>query len=221
MTVSRTPSALLLAAVSLLSAGAPAGAACPEGFVARLKALALLETLNADLLSHDSATETLQRWCDARGFAPGAHIVARRVIGADKPADDAVRRDLDAGPGDPVRYRRVQLACGDRVLSEADNWYLPARLTPEMNRRLDDSDEPFGAVVRGLGFHRRTLSAKLLFRPLPETWDAGAAPSADAVAPLTVPPRVLEHRAVLSTATGAPFSVVVETYTDQVLAPGR
>ena len=220
MTVSRPSSTLLLAAISLLGVGGAAQAAYPDGFVERLKALALLETFNADLLSHDSATETLQRWCDDHGFAPGARILARRVRGADKPADDSVRRDLDAGPDEPVRYRRVQLACGDRVLSEADNWYLPARLTPQMNQRLDDTDEPFGAVVRSLGFHRRTLSAKLLFRPLPEDWDRRAARPAGADAPMTVPPRVLEHRAVLSTAAGAPFSLVVETYTDQVLAPG-
>jgi hypothetical protein len=38
---------------------------------------------------------------------------------------------------------------------------------------------------------------------------------------MTTPPRVLEHRAVLTTAEGAPFSVVVETYTDEVLGPMR
>jgi len=36
---------------------------------------------------------------------------------------------------------------------------------------------------------------------------------------LAAAPRVLEHRAILSTAEGSPFSVVVETYTDQVLGP--
>jgi hypothetical protein len=38
---------------------------------------------------------------------------------------------------------------------------------------------------------------------------------------MTTPPRVLEHRAILTTAEGAPFSVVVETYTDQVLGTER
>jgi chorismate-pyruvate lyase len=217
----RHPSTVLLAAVSLLAGAGGAHAALPDGFVARLRAMALLETFNADLLSHDSATQTLQRWCDERGVAPGAHIVARRVRGADKAADEAVRRDLDASAAEPIRYRRVQLVCGDHVLSEADNWYLPGRLTPEMNRQLDETDRPFGAVVAGLGFHRRTLSANLLFRPLPEGWERQAAPSAESVAPMVVPPRVLEHRAVLSTAAGAPFSLVVETYTAEVLATER
>jgi hypothetical protein len=33
-----------------------------------------------------------------------------------------------------------------------------------------------------------------------------------------MPPRLLEHRAILTLADGTPFSEVVETYTDQVLA---
>jgi hypothetical protein len=36
-----------------------------DRFTVRLEALALLQTLNADLLSHDSATLTLDRWCAA------------------------------------------------------------------------------------------------------------------------------------------------------------
>jgi hypothetical protein len=35
---------------------------------------------------------------------------------------------------------------------------------------------------------------------------------------LTIPDHVLEHRAVLSTPDGEPFSEVVETYTAEVLA---
>jgi hypothetical protein len=33
-----------------------------------------------------------------------------------------------------------------------------------------------------------------------------------------MPPKLLEHRAVLTLPDGTPFSEVVETYTDQVLA---
>jgi hypothetical protein len=38
----------------------------------------------------------------------------------------------------------VHLKCGERVLSEADNWYVPARLTKEMNQSLENSDIAFG-----------------------------------------------------------------------------
>ena len=37
--------------------------------------------------------------------------------------------------------------------------------------------------------------------------------------PATPPPHVLQHRAVLQTPDGRPFSLLVETYTDRVLAP--
>jgi hypothetical protein len=55
----------------------------PDTFVARLEALALLQTLNADLLSHDSAPLTLERWCDSHHMASPARIVAERVKGDD------------------------------------------------------------------------------------------------------------------------------------------
>lgn len=191
----------------------------PDTFTARLGALALIQTLNADLLSNPSATLTLDRWCAAHGLAPeGSKIVAERVTGADKPAGREVREALAIGPEEPVRYRRVRLRCGARVLSEADNWYLPGLLTPDMNRQLDTTDTSFGRVVQPLRFRRQTLSARLLWHPLPEGWEAGAASPASGRAPLAVPPFVLEHRAVLTLPDGRPFSALVETYTSGVLA---
>src|ERR1700720_109342 len=50
-------------------------AAWPDNAATRLEALALLQTLNADLLSNDSATLTLDRWCDAHKMATPAKIV--------------------------------------------------------------------------------------------------------------------------------------------------
>src|SRR6201992_3217418 len=99
-----------------------------DTYTVRLEALALLQSLNADLLSHDSATLTLDRWCEAHGLASPAKIVAERVHGVDKPASDEQRRLLAVGEGEPIRYRRVRLSCGGHVLSEADNWYVPGRL---------------------------------------------------------------------------------------------
>ena len=174
---------------------------------ARLEAQARLERFNANLLGHHSATAVLQAWCDAQGARPAPPIVARRVPGVDKPADASVRAILQAGPAEVVRYRRVQLACGDQVLSEADNWYRAGRLTPEMNRRLDETDAPFGVVAAPLGFARRNLSATLLFNP------------AAAKGPVAVPPQVLRQSAVLATPDGAPLSLVVESYTREILRP--
>jgi chorismate-pyruvate lyase len=188
--------------------------------LARMQVLALIQTLNADLLSHDSATLTLERWCADRHLAEPepVRIVAHRVRGEAKPIPADLREWLQAAADEPIGYRRVRLTCGAHVLSEADNWYVPARLTAEMNRLLDTTDEPFGKVVRALGFQRRTLSADLLWSPLPADWDR-AALSTDA-SPLRIPQALLRHTAILYTSAQQPFSAVVETYTNQVLAYG-
>lgn len=184
----------------------------------RLEALALLQSLNAELLSHPSATLTLERWCGAHHLAPEAKIIAERVQGEDKPLPPDARQQLQIGADEPVRYRRVQLACGPHVLSEADNWYVPSRLTDAMNHELDTTDTPFGKVVQPLHFRRQTLSAELLWSPLPQGWENAATLPAATGATLVMPHHVLEHRAVLFDQSNHPFSLVVESYTSQVLA---
>jgi hypothetical protein len=206
----------LLLMTALASAAEPAP--WPDSLVGRLEALALIESLNADLLAHDSATLTIERWCADHRLADPARIVAERVSGADKPASAEVREALDVKPDKPLGYRRVRLKCGDHVLSEADNWYVPARLTPAMNHVLETTDTPFGKAVAALHFRRHTLSADVLWRPLPKGWEMGAASAPKEAGALTIPDHVLEHRAVLSTPDGEPFSEVVETYTSEVLA---
>ena len=164
-----------------------------------------VQALNAALLSGDSATLTLGRWCAARHLADPPTIRAARVRGAARTADRRVRALLDVSPDQRIRYRHVKLTCGRHVLSDADNWYLPARLTVEMNKTLETTDIPFGMVVAPLRVHRRTLEARVLIqrsRPGP------------------VPRFVLRHVAVLTTAAGAAISVVVERYTREVLARG-
>jgi hypothetical protein len=196
-----------------------AGCGCApvqHDYVARLQALALLQTFNADLLSHDSATSTLEHWCGEHRLADPARIVARRVRDFDKPMPAQLRSALGVAPDEPIRYRHVQLVCGEHVLSEADNWYVPGRLTAEMNRQLEQTDESFGKVVRPLGFQRHTIAAEVLWQPLPAGWEmhrGNAVP-----APGATPRDILRHTAVLYTATQVPFSTVVETYTNANLA---
>ncbi|MGD0491641.1 MAG: hypothetical protein ABSC32_08855 [Steroidobacteraceae bacterium] len=190
----------------------------PDTFVSRMEALALLETFNAELLTHDSATLTLEHWCDLHRLAEPPRVVADRIRDADKPLSSDQRRELGIGPADAVRYRRVRLKCGPVVLSEADNWYVPGRLTAEMNKLLDTTDIPFGKVVQPLHFQRRTLASKLLWRPLPDGWEMQAAAGGDGTVRLAIPPALLEHRAVLTLPDGTPFSEVIETYTSSILA---
>ena len=207
---------LLLITTVLASAAEPPP--WPDSFIGRLEALALIESLNADLLAHDSATLTIERWCGDHRLADPPRIVAERVRDADKPASAQVRAALDVKLDEPLGYRRVRLKCGDHVLSEADNWYVPARLTPEMNHTLETTDTPFGKAVAALHFRRHTLSADLLWRPLPKGWETGAESALEKAGALTIPDHVLELRAVLSTLNGEPFSEVVETYTAELLA---
>jgi hypothetical protein len=160
-------------------------------------------------------------------------VIAMRDAGADKPPSPEQRRDLHVGESEPLRYRRVRLTCGAITLSEADNWYVPGRLSAAMNEQLETSDTPFGKVVQPLRFQRHTLSAELLWHPLPDGWEMEAARPAQARpvearpaqarpaagnAALVIPAQVLQHRAVLSLPDGTPFSEVVETYTDGIFA---
>jgi len=190
----------------------------PDTFVTRVEAVALLQTLNANLLSHDSATSTLERWCDVHRLASPARIVALRIPDSEKPVSPEQRLELGVTPTEPIRYRRVRLLCGTVVLSEADNWYVPGRLTAEMNKVLDSTDVPFGRVVQALHFRRHTLSSTQLWFPLPDGWEMNAIPLGNPSSALTIPSELLQHRALLTLPDGTPFSEVVETYTAGILA---
>jgi hypothetical protein len=185
----------------------------------RLFAFVQLQGLNAELLSHDSATATLERWCLMHRLASPARIDAERDLGPELAPTAAQRRELAVSDSELVRHRHVRLKCGTRIVSEADNWYVPARLTPAMNHELTTTNTPFGKVVKPLKFLRHTLEARLLWSPLPENWAIDGIPAGPSL--LDVPARVLQHRALLLLPDGTPFSEVVETYTRELLAaPG-
>ena len=149
-----------------------------------------LRRLKAAILASPSATQTLTAYCAGLHLADPPVIRALRDRGVDRKADGRVRRLLQVRSGELVRYRRVRLSCGDQVLSDADNWYVPARLTAEMNSTLDGSDTPFGVVVKPLDFQRRTLGT--------ESRHDGR--------------HVLRVTALLVNRDGKPFSLVQENY---------
>lgn len=207
--------ALLLVLGGLSLARAEPAAPWPDTPVSRLEALALMETLNAEILASRSATLTLETWCADHGLAGAAEpkIVARQVTAKARPATAEQRQRLEVGPSEEIEVRHVQLLCGDRVFSEADNWYVPARLTAEMNRLLETTTTPFGKVVQDLHPYRRTFAATVLWRPLPEGWETGPLPTPPRDAgSLPIPDALFEHRAVLYTEDGKPFSEVDEIY---------
>lgn len=155
------------------------------------------------LETNHSATEALTQWCQMRGMANPPQILAQQVKSEMVAPDAAIRAVLAIDASELVRYRQVHLLCGDTVLSIAENWYVPARLSPEMNRLLEASDIPFGRVVAPLGYAREQLSSV-----------HGRAPSCPEGTVLSV-------RAVLKLPDGRPISVVAECYTQANLDPAK
>ena len=153
------------------------------------------------LAAEHSATEALTQWCKVRGLADPPQIVAQAVKSEMVSPDAAIRAVLAIDAGEPVRYRQVHLRCGETVLSIADNWYVPARLTAEMNQLLESTDIPFGRVVAPLGYSREQLASV-----------RGRAPGCPEGTVLSV-------RAVLKLPDGRPISTVAECYTKANLAP--
>jgi chorismate-pyruvate lyase len=194
-----------------------------DTFESRLEILALLQTLNGEILAGSSATRTLEQWCGEHRMADEPKIVAKRVAGVRKePSAEQLQR-LEVRNASEVQYRRVELRCGEHVFSEADNWYVPGRLTPEMNALLETTDTPFGKAVQPLRPYRRTIAATMLWTPLPRGWEQQRRSRlrSRTRGTLALPKDVFQHRAVLYTAEHLPFSEVVETYQAGLLAFSR
>ena len=207
-----TPKGALAQGGAILSAvilvGSEAAAAEPTTIVsqAEFDAITRFETR---LNSADSASEVLRQWCADHGLAKPPIIRAVRPNDAEKPASKVTRQRLGVGRRELLRFRHVQLVCGARILSEADNWYRPSLLTQDMNRRLNESDTPFGLAVAALNFRRETVAVQWLATPAPHGAVVGVG---------TAPRYLLRHTAILRTGEGSPFSLVVETYTSEILA---
>lgn len=164
--------------------------------------LALTGCTNANLLqfekalaANDSATFALGEWCAGHDIAQPPTIRALTDRTARHSPSPAVRAALGVSRDETVAYRHVRLTCGDAVLSVAHNWYVPARLAPDMNRILEATETPFGKVVASLGFRRERLASK-----------RGRGPECPKGT-------VLSHRAVLRIGDGSAISLVIECYT--------
>lgn len=155
----------------------------------------LLSAFEANLAAHDSATEALRLWCTARGLAQNPRITAQFIRDHDEPPPAGLHARLGVPDGEPLGYRHVTLSCEGVVLSEAHNWYVPSRLTPEMNGELADSDTPFGKVAAPLRFIREPIST--------EQGRGAGCPSGI----------ISTHRALLRLPGGQPLALVMECYT--------
>lgn len=158
-----------------------------------------LERFERTLASHHSATAALTEWCAQEGIARAPKIVATSVPGAAAPPPDDLRELLDLGPDARFGYRHVRLTCGDAVLSEAHNWFVPDRLTPQMNAALAETDTPFGKVAASLQFKREPLAS---LRGQGSECPRGT---------------VLTHRALLRLPDGQPLALLVECYSSAAI----
>jgi chorismate-pyruvate lyase len=197
----------------LLAEPAHAAHPWPDTHDARREALALLQRLNAALLAGTTATVVLERWCHDHNLTGLAKIVAKPVAGIVKAPCDEMRARLKIGYDTPVSYRHVTLMCGDVILSQAENWYVPERLTASMVATLSASDIPFGKVVLPLNPSRETISATMLWSPSPLPRRRAKTSQ--------IPEQLLEHRAIVFDGQHVPIAAVVETYQRGVLAFGR
>jgi chorismate-pyruvate lyase len=191
-----------------------------DTYESRLEILALMQTLNADILASPSATQSLEKWCRDHHTTDDPRIVSRLIEDVDKtPTAEQLQR-LQVMNINEVEYRRVELCCGNHVFSEADNWYVPSRLTAEMNKLLKTSDTPFGKAVQALRPYRRTFAVTILWSPLPAGWEKRPQVRLQPYQPtnLVIPKDLFEHRAILYTSDNKPFSEVNERYQGQILA---
>lgn len=190
----------------------------PDTVAGRLAAEAQLGELSFALLTHASATLVLDDWCRRYGPDPRAMIIADRVRTAAKDPSAEIRAALRVGATEIVAYRLVRLRCGTRILSEADNWYVPGRLTPDINKALETTDIAFGRATLALGFRRVGMSSRRLWSPLPPDWARLPAAKWPRGGTLKIPAFVLENRASLVIADNLPISAVIERYTGAVLS---
>ena len=189
---------ITLAGALLLASPAMARDLPLSDSLARARAEVLLAEIDMRIRTADSATLALETWCADHRLADPARIVVQRDVGAQRPATGAERALLGVSANEPVRYRRVRLVCGDHVLSEAENWYVPSRLEPAMNAMLDGSEEPFGKVIRPLAPSRRTLTNRKQWTP------SASANGCERTA--------FSHEALVLDGKGRPLALVVENY---------
>lgn len=196
--------------------------------------MAAISALSVELRSNNSATAVLDAACAAAAarivplskalHAPGKppRISAHQVPVPPPRGLEAQARVLLHAPADePLAYRRVRLACGHRVLSDAHNWYRPSALTASMREQLAATKTPFGRVVLPLKYTRTHCADQVFWPPLCPDADDGEMPDAggDTTLPLVARPLVLEHCAVLTAQDARfPFCVVIERYTTDALA---
>lgn len=160
-----------------------------------------VKELSARLIEGSTATGTLHAWCEEHRLSQGPITVVRlHHAHAPEPPEDVLVK-LETRPGETVWYRRVQLVRGSLVLSDAENWFIPQRLSPEAADILAATDIPFAVAIAPLKPFRCTLSVSF---PVPTQADFSKS--------------VLEHEAVVLGEDGAPLAAAREKYRAELVS---
>lgn len=193
----------------------------PPDLLARTQAEVVVQTLNGRLLASSSATVMLADWCATHHLAADPRIRADVDRSARREPSMEQRARLGIGPDEPVAYRHVRLMCGDRLLSVAENWFVPGRLPAEVTDVLARTDKPFGTAIRALGPSRKTISVDVLWHPLTAGWEHDPTPerTGGEQGPCeAVPAELIRHRALVLDKDGRALAEVVETYRGGLMA---
>ncbi len=176
---------------------------------------ALVRDLSTRLITGATATETLLAWCEEHGLSQGPITVECHQQHIPSAVPDEVRAALDLTAGETVHYRQVRLMRGSLALATAENWFVPQRLTADMNEVLNQTEVPFGTVIAPLRPFRRTLAAHL--QPL-TTDPAEDLLRARGSAHQPRPEVILEHIAVILSGSGTALALVKEHYFSELVS---
>jgi chorismate-pyruvate lyase len=162
------------------------------------------EALRTYILAADSVTLAMSDWCREHGIGrlPLRSVVHRRAGIRPLPADFPIR----IGHDEAVWFREITLMAGDVPLLDADNWFLPYRISPDAAATLLETDTPFGTAL--LPGRQTRVSTAIL---VPEA--AGALPPEGVRSPGVA---VLTLRGIVSL-DGQPVSYVEERFRPDLL----
>ncbi|QRM32869.1 hypothetical protein [Microvirga sp. VF16] len=177
---------------------------------------ALIQELSTRLIAGATATETLLSWCDEHGLSQGPISIAcrpRQVLAA---VSEEVRVALAPAARETVHFRQVQLRRGPLPLAMAENWSVPRRLAAGMNDVLQATDVPFGTVVASFRPFRRALVAHVRPRAADPREDLLRLSASDNRSRSDV---ILEHQAVICSATGTALALVQVRFFSKLVLP--
>lgn len=166
-----------------------------------------VRNLSYHLLRAPTATEALEAWCEEYDLSTGSITAMKRVDSSPRYIDEEALDDLWLQPNEWLEPRRVLLVRGGLPLCEADNWFVPQRLPPDVRTALKTTNVPFGAAIRDLHPARRTYFVRFA------SFASEDSPATDFSLPvLSRSAVILEHRAMVFDGDRRPLAVVTERY---------